>query len=289
MSAYQALLNIAVEHSFYANNACSCLNFHPTEQTRRIFENAGLLQKKTPDGIQIVYDDNRLEALKLYAEDPQEPLCFEFKVYSNDPQFKSYTEPFADIEDGILYFDNRSTTAGDRKISLSAYEYVSNNDLKNADSNELKGIISQRDRLLPPVFVVKIFAETERASDIEQWLESELTSYFIAFNARQTFWKYYLLGKMARAGSYIFDPDNQVEFDALGETSLPDQRVAFTFRSKQSIPLNEHYDFRFQLKEQGLGGESVLINRLPVACITQTGKEVVAEQRMVVSEIYINS
>jgi len=289
MGSYQALLNIAVEHGFYTDGACSCLDFQPTEKTRRIFDNAGLLQKKTADGIQIVYDESRLEALKLYAEDPQEPLCFEFKVYSNDAQFRSYTEPFADMGKGILYLDNRATTAGDGKISLSVFEYVSNDDLKKTDSDELRDMISQRDRLLPPLFVVKIFAETAQASHIEAWLESELTSYSIVFNARQTFWKYYLLGKMANAGSYIFDPDNQVEFEALGETSLPDRRMALTFRSKQSIPLNEYYDFRFQLKQQGPGGENVLINRLPVACITRTGREVVAEQRMVVSEIYINS
>lgn len=289
MGAYQALLNIAVEHSFYTNGACSCLNFHPTEKTRRIFENAGLLHKKTANGIQVVYDETRLEALQLYAEDQEEPLCFEFKVYSSDPEFKSYTKPFADMAEGILYFDNRATIAGEGKLSLSASEYVSKNDLKKPDSNELKDIISQKDRLLPPMFVVKIFAESEQGSQLEQWLKPTLTTYSIAFNARQTFWKYYLLGKMARESLYIFDPENQVEFEALGETSLPDQRVAFTFRSKQSIPLNEHYDFRFQLKEEGQGGENVLINRLPVACITQTGKEVVAEQGMVVSEIYINS
>jgi len=289
MASYQALLNIAVEHSFYTDGACSCLDFQPTEKTRRIFENAGLLQKKTADGIQIVYDENKREALRLYAEDPQEPLCFEFKVYSKDAQFGSYTEPFADMGEGILYLDNRATTPGEGKISLSAFDYVSNDDLKKMESNELRDMMNQRDRLLPPVFVVKIFAETGLASHIDAWLASDHTSYSIVFNARRTFWKYYLLGKMANAGSYIFDPDNQVEFEALGETSLPDQRMALTFRSKQSISLNEYYDFRFQLKQQGPGGENVVINRLPVACITQAGKEVVAEQSMVVSEIYINS
>lgn len=289
MGAYKSLLNIVVEHGFYSSGACSCLNFHPTEQTRRIFENAGLLQRKASHGIQIVYDESRLEALKLYAQDRQEPLCFEFKVYSSDPQFRSYTEPFSDMANGIIYLDNRAITAAEGNISLSAFEYVSKADLKKTDSDELKNIIHHKDRLLPPLFVLKIFAETERFSHIEQWLEPDLTSYSIVFNARQTFWKYYLLGNMARKSSYIFDPDHQVEFDTLGETSLPDQRVALTFRSKQSIPLNEHYDFRFQLKERAPGGGNVLINRLPVACITQTGREVVTEQRMVVSEIYINS
>ncbi len=286
MGLYQTLLNIAVEHRFYTNGACPCLNFYPTEKTQRIFENAGLLKKKTPNGIQIVYDETRLEALQLYAEDQEEPLCFDFKVYSSDPEFRSYTEPFVDMASEILYFDNYAAT--DVK-NLSLSDYVSKKDIKKLDANVLEDIISQKDRLLPPIFVVKIFAESEQGSLLEQWLKPTATIYSIAFNARQTFWKYYLLGKMAKESSYIFDPNNQVEFEALGETSLSDQRVAFTFRSKQSIPLNEHYAFRFQLKEKGSGSERVLINRLPVASITSIGKEFVAEKEILVSEIYINS
>ncbi len=289
MGAYQTLLTIAVEHSFFANGVCSCLDFQPTENTRRIFNNAGLIPKKTIDGIQLLYDENRVEALQLYAEDEQEPLCFEFKVYSTDPEFRSYSEPFADMADGILYFDNRATKSVKGKRNLSASKYVSNKDVKKPDANELESVITQRDRLLPPVFVLKIYASANPRPLLKQWLKSDLTRYSIAFNARQTYWKYYVLGQMAKQGLSISDPDNQVEFEPLGETSLSDQRVAFAFRTKRSIPLNERYDFRFQLKEEGLGGEKVLINRLPVACLTQTGKEMLAEQGMLVSEIYINS
>ena len=289
MGTYQTLLSITVEHNFYTNEACSCLNFSPTENTRHIFDNAGLLLKEAANGIQIVYDETRLEALRLYADDAEEPLCFVFKVYSSDPEFRSYTEPYADMSEGILYFDNRGIQTGADKPSLSTSEYVSNNDIKKPDSNELKDIINKKDLLLPPVFVVKIFTEGEQGSFLEQWLQPESTVYRIAFNARQTYWKYYLLGKVAKDSSYIYDPDNQIEFEALGETPLSDQRIAYTFRSIQSIPLNEHYAFRFQLKEKVLGDENVLINRLPVACVSKTGKEVVVEQEMVVSEIYINS
>ena len=289
MDAYQTLLNISVEHGFYTDGACSCLNFYPTNKTLRIFKNAGLLLKKESNGIQIIYDQARLEALQLYAEDPEDPLCFEFKVYSSDPEFMSYTEPVTDMTEGILYFDNRATTTGVGKINLSVTEYVSESDLKKLDSTALDDIISQKDRLLPPVLVVKIFAKSEQGCLLEQWLKPTSTNYSITFKARQTFWKYYLLGKLAKESSYIIDPDNQVEFESLGETSLSDQRVAFAFRSKHSIPLNEHYTFRFQLKEKGPVGENVLINRLPVACIANTGKDVLAEQGTVVSEIYINS
>jgi len=285
MATFKTLLKVNVEHDFYTNGACSCLNFYATDKTFRLFENTGLLLKNTSHGIQIVYDESRLEALRLYATEQDEPLCFEFKVYSTEPEFRSYTSPFAEVADDILYFDNHATTLGVANYNLSASEYVSVNDLKKLDSNELKGIIDHKERLLPPVFVVKIFAQNEQGSLLEQWLKPTATTYSIAFNARETFWKYYLLGKMAKETSYIVDSDHNIEFEALGSTTLSDESVAFTFRSMQKIPFNEHYSFRFQLKEKSVGSEHVLINRLPVACVTQTG----LEQEKIISEIYINS
>jgi hypothetical protein len=73
------------------------------------------------------------------------------------------------------------------------------------------------------------------------------------------------------------------------EEMLADNRIAYTFRSKQQIPLNEHYPFRFQLKQKAQGDETVVIPRLPVASVRQVGMEAVAEQVTIVSEIYINS
>jgi hypothetical protein len=289
MGDYQTLLNIAVKHSFFTSGVCSCMNFVPTGQTRRVFENTGLLQKKTAAGIQVLYDRSRVEALKLYAADPLEPLCFDFKVYSTDPQFKSYSEPFADSQDGILYFDNRETTPGDSDIGLSSLGAVSVEDLMKSDSNEFNSVLGKTDRLLPPLLALRIFAETDKGSHLTHWLESEQATYTIAFETRKTRWKYYLLGSIAKPDTYIHDPDDQVDFEALGETSLPEQRVAFAFRSKQAIALHDYYDFRFQLKQQGLSGEYVLIQRLPVASIGQTGIEMIADRSTVVSEIYINN
>ena len=266
------------------------MTFVPTEKTRRIFENAGLVLKQKVNGVQVIYDQNRVEALQLYSEDRDEPLCFEFKVYSTDPGFRSYTEPFGGSSDAILYFDNQAAVSvDDDRTRLHAQEYVSNANLKKPDSGPLKDVLSQKDRLLPPVFVIKIFAENNQGPLLKRWLQGNPLNYYVAFNARQTFWKYYLLGKLAKQKSYIFDPENRIEFESLGEAELAGERVALTFRSKQKIPLNERYDFRFQLREEASGGQQVLIQRLPVASINQTGKEVVAGQGMVVSEIYINS
>ena len=72
--------------------------------TQDLLVNAGLLCKQTTDGIQIIYDKARMEALQMYVQDQQEPLSFDFKVYSQDPDFRGYTEPGVAVTGSVLYF-----------------------------------------------------------------------------------------------------------------------------------------------------------------------------------------
>jgi hypothetical protein len=255
--------------------------------------NAGLLCKQKRDGIQIIYDKDNMEALQLYVQDQQEPLSFDFKVYSQDPDFRGYTEPGVAVTDSVLYFDNRAT-GGHGRQKLSVSKNVSDKDFKKMDTLELMDVISPADRLLPPEFVVRIFASNNEGQLLKQWLEPEPTVYSIRFDSRQRYWKYYLLGKLVGKNKSnnafcIVDPDNQFEFESTGEELLSDQRVAYTFRSKKQIPFNDYYPFRFQLKHKDRDDEVVLINRLPVASVKQIGTDEVEDHATVVAEIYINS
>ena len=312
MSTYHSLLRIAVEHSYYSSGVCSCLDFRPTDATQRLFNNTGLIFRKTTDGIQIIYDDSRLQALQLYAEDANEPLCIVFRAYSSDPDFKSYSEPFAADNNEILYFDNHTPEGIKRNGCLSVLEYVSGEDFKDlnlfehigalksgskntdVDKEKFRDILDQKDHLSPPDFVVRIFVGNNRESLLKQWLEPKPTFYSIRFSSRQRHWKYYLLGRIvtdntANHGFCIVDPDSRVEFEVQDEELLADQSVAYTFRSKHRIPLSEHYPFRLQLKQKGQGDETVVIPCLPVASVNQVGTDVLGEKTTVVSEIYVNS
>ena len=289
MSTYQPLFNISVRHEFFTEGLCPCLDFVPTASTGHIIENAGLLLKKTHSGIALAYDQDRLEALQMYANEVDDPLCFEFKAYASDPGFRSYTEPFSADASEVLYFDNQnSASSEDDTIRLHESEYVSKISLVKLDSIQVKDILSHKDRLVSPVFVIKIIAGDGQHALFDDNRVPQTRDYSLNFTARQTFWKYYLLGDGAKGHPFIYDPDNKVEFESTGETALSNNRIAQTFRSKQRLPLGEKSAFRFQLRENGHEGEKVLIKRLPVAHASQTGKEVVAEQGMLVSEIYIN-
>jgi len=282
-----------VEHSYNLSGVCPSLYFHPTERTRALLVNAGLLFRESNDGIQIVYDRAHIEALEMYALDQLEPLSFDFKVFSKDPDFRSYTEPFTGVEDDILYFDNLAANGSGTQV-ISAAEFVSGKDFRSMDSNEMKEILEQKDRLINPEFVLRIYAGNNEGSLLQQWLEQPPTIYSIKFNSRQRYWKYYLLGRIAmkseaKNGFSIVDPDNKVEFETTGQEVLADQSIAYTFRSKQQIPLYERYPFRFQLRQKGQAGETTVIPSLPFASVRQSGLDAIAGKEVAVSEIYINS
>jgi hypothetical protein len=299
-------------------------------------ERAGLLYKETVDGICIAYDNSRLEALEMCATDQQDPLSFDFKIYSSNPEFKNYTEPFSADADGVFCFDNLATNETGEQ-GLAAPKHVSFEELNKSELREcrqvkltelkkmgelneleaeeygeilrqieiLKGedqffrelnrILSRKDRFVPPEFVLRIYADNKQGSLLQQWLAPQQpTIYTIGFNSRERYWKYYLLGKMvndknSNQSFYVDDADHKVEFETMDEETLSDQSLAYTFRSKQKIPLNERYSFQFQLKQKVQGAETVVIPRLPYASVKQLGKEEVAKQKSIVSEIYINS
>ena len=96
---------------------------------------------------------------------------------------------------------------------------------------------------------------------------------------------------MVQKDCYVADANQQIEFETAREVPLSDQSVASTFRSKQSIPLSEHYTYRFQLKEKNSKGgkDTIVINQLPVASMQQVGTVAPGSQVELAAEIYINS
>jgi hypothetical protein len=293
LSFYQTLFNLVVEHDYNSNGVCSNLKFYPTDRTSALFENTGLLFRNTLDGFQIVYDKARVEALQMAALDQQDSPSFDFKVFSTDPDFRSYTEPFSGKDEDILYFDNLAASGAGTQ-SLSTVEYVSASDFRKVEADELKDALQHRDHLLKPDFVVRLYLNNKKGSILEQWLEQTATGYLIKFANRRRYWKYYLLGRMVKqnetpAGFSIVDSDKQVEFESTGEEMMADRNRAYTFRSRQQIPLNEHYPFKFQLRQKGQAGEATIIPSLPFASVHQAGAESIAGIDEIVSEIYINS
>jgi hypothetical protein len=113
-------------------------------------------------------------------------------------------------------------------------------------------------------------------------------TYSIRFAARRTFWTYYLLGSFARDGLYMEDAKGETAFDALGEVTLPDHRVARAFRTTAMLPLQDRYHNRFQIIDPEAVGDRVLMARMPGAQVRQTYPERLHGVEVAVSEIFIN-
>jgi len=289
MPDYAPLFTFVVEHGFYDDGIPPGLNFVPTNRTAGYIKNCGLLIKSIAGGIMVLQDNKDRDALHFYAADKEEPLEFIFKVYAEDVSFKSKTDASIDADDAILFFNNHKKGGViDGRAQLHDLDYVSMIDLAKLDSSQLMDVLDHRERRLPPLFVVNIQLKEEDLVSIDQNGRVPLKSYYIRLKERQVFWKYYLIGDMAREGLFLVDIDRKAEFISSGKELLDGQRDAIAFRTTQRLPLKANSKYRFQLKEKNGGSEKVIIKRLPVADVTRFGRAEINGRNEVISEIYIN-
>ena len=290
MKSYLPLFSVQAEHTFFTGGWCKGLDFRPTPKTAAVFNKADLLMKNAPYGIRIYYNRNNTDAFKLYLSDPDEPLCPAFKVYARDPSFKNYANHRDPGGESVLYFDNEITKRDDNGgLRLHEAQYVSDDDFELLNSPRLAEIIDSGDRIVKPEFIVSIRLKEEEIMRSKDPSDIPFQKYCLTFKARETIWKYYLMGSLNQMDSYIVDLDNEMEFEDAGQESLPDNRMAVTFRSKQKLSLREKSEYRFQLKNKGPNGGKTLIRRLPVASAEFFFKEKTNGEEAIISEIFINS
>lgn len=286
MGSFRPLFSVSVEHAYFSDGLWKGLEFVPVPATRKVIDGANILVRQTRGGMSAFYDEDRTDALRLYALDAHGPLCFSFKVYVKDRAFANYTSPAMRNGNGILSFDNRGGTArveGGR-VLLCRDGSASDKDFKAIDLLVAEGVLCDRDRRAPPDFLVHVCVEPQN-DEGTAWPFPEC---LVRFDARRAFWKYHLLGGMNRSNTFIVDLDSRVEFEFCGEVMLPGDRAAKVFRSREPIPVLEKSGCRFQLREQGAGTGKVLVKRLPVASEGRFGMELINGRNEIVAESYIN-
>lgn len=291
MGAYEPLFSILVEHPFFSDRRCRNLVFIPTDTCMTVMENTGLITKNDINGIHVLCDLDRLQTLRLYIDDPTDPLSLCFKVYANDPLFFNYTDLPASDGKRILYFDNRRATDDSTDlIILNTGHCVSEKDLVETGA-AIKTILSKRDGIVRPVCIVNICAKDKKktAYFLDQKHRVAAKNYVIRFDNRKTLWRYYLLGTMRRDNLYIVDPNNKTGFETPRNVELPGNRSALCFTSTSPIPLTEVPSPRFQLKEKNLGKGKVIIKWLPGASADRIHRDRdQTNSKILISEIFIN-
>lgn len=289
MGMYRPLFSVSVGHGYFASGEWPGLDFIPTPGTMKVMEGADVLVRRTGSGVGVFYGEDRSDALGLFAADANGALRFSFKVCSRDRTFANYTSPPMRQGDAVLCFDNREAVRDGEtgQVRLSKDEFASEKDFRAMDALVADGVLGERDRRVPPDFVVEILVRPERdpASGVYVWTGQDC---YVNFNARRSFLRYFLLGGMNRDNLLVVDLDGHVEFEPCGEAVLPGKKPAKVFRSKEPIPVLEKSAYRFQLREQGQGGGRILIKRLPVASESRLGMDAINGKNEIVLDAYVN-
>ncbi|MER0202859.1 hypothetical protein C8R26_101100 [Nitrosomonas oligotropha] len=286
MGAYRLLVNVTVEHAYFSGQHCKTLEFIPSESCAVLLRRAGLLLKSSESGIAVYFDEEKINILRLHAEDD---LVLTFKVFSKDNNFFRYTAPGAPPDDSILFFDTQQVTrdAADKQL-LHLDAYAAADAWLKLTADPLPAILERKDYLVKPVFIVRVCITAGAEGLCSDKLDDAARKFYIRFTTNQTYWKYYILGDLSKRNVFIADLDNALQFENLGNVTLPGNRNAIQLLSSKAIPLHELPDQRLQLKESTGTGDRVLVKRLPNASVEQVHAEMISDKIASVSEIYIN-
>ena len=185
-----------------------------------------------------------------------------------------------------LIFDSQQTELnpqGKRTLDLS-----DPSDVEQLQKNVLASRVTPAGAKKASVGLFSILVTPDELSALHQGTTKSYNDYHVRFQARETHWKYYLVGDANQPSAYIKDADGKVEFQDLGEELLSNGSSARIFISKQALPLQARAKQKFQLLVKKNGRTKVYVRRLAVASAKRINKQIVNGNELFVSEIYIN-
>lgn len=273
MQTWHRAFTIEARHTYFHDGRCTSVRFEPTGESRARCANLGLVCREAPGAIAVIRASDAPDATGAA------PLVF--RIVTDDRAFGSYTRlDGADTTSTLMFSSDRAAAPGDDGTRrLHAGAHVSAADRERLDAPALQGFVDSRDRAAPPLGFVSIALPPTAAADGDTWV--------IEFDARNTLWKYFVLGPPDAAPT-IRDADGRIEFEPAAATVLPGNRRAVTLRSKVAIPLRERPTQRFQLRVATPAGERVLVKRLALGSPHRLGKDTVDGREVTVAEIYVN-
>ncbi|QOJ22613.1 MAG: hypothetical protein HRU78_02280 [Gammaproteobacteria bacterium] len=286
MGAYRLLASVTVEHAYFPGSNCKALEFVPAESCAALLRKTGLLLKSSESGVAIYFDQEKIDILRLHAEDN---LTLAFKVFSKDSDFFRYTAPGASPENAVLFFSNQHITSdATGKQMLHSGASVTESAWLDMTAAPVQEILERKDYFVKPVFILQLLITAGAQGLCSEKLDAAARKFHIRFVANQTFWKYYILGDLTKRNVYIADLDNTIQFENLGNILLPGNREAVQLQSSVAIPMQEQPHQRLQLKESTNMGDRILLKRLPNASVNQMHGNTMAGKLEQVSEIYIS-
>ena len=278
--SYLPLCHIVLQHQYFSDGLAQQLRLVPAAQTQRYLQNAQLLVKPTKQGAVLLLDTSRRDIAAACCEPV---LTLYFLLYSDDPQFGSYSLPVLQAQQ-LLYCDNRAPVPDDAALRLHAKPGLGSAEVISANDAPVADVLPPKGKPLP----VMLLALDITALHITQLTADNAISYLLRFGSRQSVWRYYLCGTAFAQPLRIQDMAQQTHFIQQNDTRLANGLVAQVFDSAQPLKLQQFSPYRFQLITTTHGSEKILIKRLPVAVAGQIDKAVVNGVASNVSEIYLN-
>jgi len=250
--AYEVLVNISFSHTYFSNKVFAGLVFTPSSSTQLLFLNYGLLFKPNYGGFTIAYDANFNGEKRSREEVVSSIVDCRFTATLNDFNFYNYTAiAEKDISKKVFHFYNAVDDNEVLNKSLHSEEFVSEYDLKNiADFDE--------------TFFVKPFAILDLKIAPEL-----LENYSLNFKAKETIWRYILMGEHLQSlnSPAIIDNNGKEPFDGPEHLKFSGTQ-GLAFRSKKAISFSETSVQNFQLVENfdiETGRYKVVMRALPKA------------------------
>ena len=147
-----------------------------------------------------------------------------------------------------------------------------------------------------PLALIEIELSDEIKKEIIAKIQAEevppVYKYKIRFEARSTYWKYFIASKYLNGLDQveIQSPDTDISFTGPEEVTLVNGDKAFSFLSEKVLPLQEFPQHVFQLKKGNGPGESggrMLLDRLPVPSVQSIIPESRSNGSKIFSEIFV--
>ena len=284
---YLSWFDIEVEHQFFTSGMGRTFTVSPTRKTAELAQEMGLRTRETPNGIHVVYEVQQFEALQRRIDHDPTGLQLGFKLETTDRLFEMYTEPLC-APDSLFNFESSEAEVESDEISrLHREPHVSIHEVEPLESPRIEARLEKQEQMARPLGLIHISLEPSAGGVLDAQLKARPRTYHIRFAARKTYWAYYLLDDLARDDLYIEDAKEVVEFDAVGEEALPDNRVARVFQTTSMLAVQDRYHNRFQIVEPGPNGGRILIARLPGPSVRQASQARWGEADRKISKIFI--
>lgn len=298
--ALQLLLSIEVEHDFFSHPWDCEVMFAADEEARALFDGCGCVVRSAGNGVFVHGDARAVQALRqrldvsqiadetseanANAQHEKRAPQLHFRAKVADTSFRNYTSGLELPSVGIPCFRSAFSQTPDAsgRQCLHRGEHVIEADTTAFDAAPLRHLLSARERLHPPTFVVSI----DRA-DLQASLASQVPArYRLRFASRATVWRYILAGDWGD-DLRVVDVDDVARFGPPQRDPNADRPIV-SVQSVQPIALKDRPAGRFQLRQGRGDGERVLIKRLPLASASRFGSETSGSTTNLISEIYVN-